>query len=59
MKEISIYKNKKTKWKIEHLKKKNKKPKNLQVQMQWSFSLNNLGVRLSLQSLDGASDVLL
>jgi hypothetical protein len=29
---------------------KNGKKKNLQVQMQWSFSLNNFGVRLSLQS---------
>jgi hypothetical protein len=30
--------------------KNRKLKKNLQVQMQWSFSLNNFGVRLSLQS---------
>jgi hypothetical protein len=51
MKEIFICKNK-IKWKIENLKnsKKSKNPKNLQVQMQWSFSLINLCVHLSLQS---------
>jgi NADH:ubiquinone oxidoreductase subunit B-like Fe-S oxidoreductase len=47
MKEKSIYKNVlKYKEKIENLKK----PKNLQVQMQRSFNLINLGVHLSLQS---------
>jgi hypothetical protein len=47
MKEIHIYINKiKQNEKIENLKNK----KSLQVQMQWSFSLNNFGVHLSLQS---------
>jgi hypothetical protein len=35
---------------MENRKLKKKNQKTLQVQMQWSFSLNNLGVRLNLQS---------
>jgi len=48
MKVISIYKNEiKIKMENRNLKKT---PKNFQVYMQCSFSLNNLGVRLNLQS---------
>jgi hypothetical protein len=39
--------------------KKPKKPKNLQAQMQWTFSLNNLVSRSVSNPGDGASDVVL
>jgi hypothetical protein len=46
-------------YKIEQQQKKIKN-KNLQVQMEWNFSLNNFGVRPSACSPgDGASDVVL